>query len=121
MREWKNFEEERAGARGKALALLADMDRTESVLKEKLFRAGFSEEAALDALTYVKNLGYLDVVVEDARRVMREDDETADVIFRIQEDSVIYKSGLKMKRSLHESISYWCKWVPGKRNSETAA
>ena len=60
MREWKNFEEERAGARGKALALLADMDRTESVLKEKLFRAGFSEEAALDALTYVKNLGYLD-------------------------------------------------------------
>ena len=42
-------------------------------------------EARDKIAAHYRNLGYLDVVVEDARRVMREDDETADVIFRIQE------------------------------------
>ncbi len=57
---WTTFEEERAGAREKALVLLADMDRTEKGLAERLRRAGFSEEAAADAVAYVKSFGYVD-------------------------------------------------------------
>ena len=59
-KKYKNFEEERAGARKKALALLMDMDRTESGLFEKLLKSGFSEEAAADALEYVRGYGYVD-------------------------------------------------------------
>ena len=57
---WKNFDEERAGAREKALVLLTDMDRTESGLRERLLRSGFSLEAAQDAVEYVRGCGYLD-------------------------------------------------------------
>jgi SOS response regulatory protein OraA/RecX len=38
MKSWESFEEERAGARKKALVLLTDMDRSESELSEKLKR-----------------------------------------------------------------------------------
>jgi regulatory protein len=57
---YNTFEEERAGAREKALVLLADMDRTEKGLGDRLRRAGFSEEAAADAVAYVKGFGYVD-------------------------------------------------------------
>ena len=56
MKSWESFEEERAGARKKALVLLTDMDRSESELSEKLKRAGFSDAAVRDALAYVKSL-----------------------------------------------------------------
>ena len=59
-REYQSEEEERAGARKKALALLLDMDRTESGLRDRLLRSGFSEEAAADALEYVRGYGYVD-------------------------------------------------------------
>ncbi len=55
-----NSEEEEAGARAKALALLSDMDRTEKGLTDRLIRAGFSREAAENALAYVKSFGYVD-------------------------------------------------------------
>lgn len=51
---------ERAGAREKALALLADMDMTEALLIKKLRGKGFPEEASQDALAYVKGYGYVD-------------------------------------------------------------
>ena len=60
MKSWESFEEERAGARKKALVLLTDMDRSESELSEKLKRAGFSDAAVRDALAYVKSFGYVD-------------------------------------------------------------
>lgn len=52
--------EERKKARRKAMQLLEHMDRTESGLYDRLRRAGFSEEAAADALAYVKSYGYID-------------------------------------------------------------
>ena len=59
-REWNTMEEERAGAKKKALALLMDMDRTESGLREKLQKGGFSEDAVDEALDYVRGYGYID-------------------------------------------------------------
>ena len=55
-----NEHEEGAGACRKALALLSAMDRTEAELREKLRRNGFSDEAAGEAVSYVKKLHYLD-------------------------------------------------------------
>ena len=60
MKEWNSFEEERTGARRKALVLLTDMDRTEKGLLEKPQKSGFSLEAAKDALEYVRSYGYID-------------------------------------------------------------
>lgn len=50
---------DRREARKKALRLLEHMDRTEKGLMEKLKKAGFTQEAAEDAVTYVKSFGYL--------------------------------------------------------------
>ena len=61
--ETEYLSEESRQARKKALRLLEHMDRTEKGLTEKLFQAGFSEEAVSDALAWVKELGY----VNDAR------------------------------------------------------
>ena len=47
-------------ARKKALRLLERMDRTEKGLSDRLRQAGFSDEAVLDAVAYVKSCGYLD-------------------------------------------------------------
>lgn len=52
--------EEEALARRKAMRLLEHMDRTERGLRERLKQEGFSEEAAENALEYVKSFGYLD-------------------------------------------------------------
>ena len=51
--------EEKKRARKKAMRLLERMDRTEKGLKEKLTQAGFSGEAAEDAVSYVKEYGYI--------------------------------------------------------------
>ena len=58
-----HLSEEFRQARKKAMRLLEHMDRTERGLTEKLLQAGFSEEAVSDALSWVKELGY----VNDAR------------------------------------------------------
>lgn len=47
-------------AKDKALSLLNYRMRTEKELKSKLIAAGFSEEAADEAIEYVKSFGYLD-------------------------------------------------------------
>lgn len=52
--------EEQQKARKKALRLLEHMDRTEKGLSDRLRQAGFSAEAAEDAIAYVKSYGYLD-------------------------------------------------------------
>ena len=52
--------EEKRRARKKAMSLLEHMDRTEKALWEKLLQAGFDEEAAQDAISYVKSFGYID-------------------------------------------------------------
>ena len=46
-------------ARKKALLLLEHMDRTERGLHDKLIQSGFSEEAAEEAISYVKDYGYI--------------------------------------------------------------
>lgn len=46
-------------AKKKAMSLLLDMDRTEKDLRDKLRRAGFSEENADQAVAYVKSYGYI--------------------------------------------------------------
>ena len=49
--------EQQREARKKALRLLEHMDRTEKGLTDRLLRAGFSEELAEDAVSYVKDYG----------------------------------------------------------------
>ena len=51
--------EEQQKARKKAMRLLEHMDRTERGLREKLLQGGFSQEAAEDAIAYVKSFGYI--------------------------------------------------------------
>ena len=51
--------EQQREARKKALRLLEHMDRTEKGLTDRLLRAGFSEELADDAFSYVKDYGYI--------------------------------------------------------------
>lgn len=46
-------------ARKKAMKLLEHMDRTEKGLLERLQQAGFTLEAAADAVAYVKDYGYV--------------------------------------------------------------
>ena len=52
--------EEYKKARRKAMLLLEHMDRTEKGLSDRLRQAGFSREAAEDAMEYVKSYGYID-------------------------------------------------------------
>lgn len=52
--------EEQKKARRKAMLLLEHMDRTEKGLSDRLRQAGFSKEAAADAISYVKSYGYID-------------------------------------------------------------
>ena len=65
-------------------------------------------EAREKVAEHYRNLGYLDVSVEDAERVMREDGETANVVFKIDEgpcyrvESISYPSsawGQEISRS----------------------
>ena len=51
--------EQQREARKKALRLLEHMDRTEKGLMDRLLRAGFSEKLAEDAVSYVKDYGYI--------------------------------------------------------------
>lgn len=47
-------------AKRRAMHLLADMDRTESQLREKLLTGGYPEDLAERAMDYVKSFGYID-------------------------------------------------------------
>ena len=58
----RNDTDENRRARQKALDLLADMDRTEAQLREKLRRKEFSSGAVDDAIAYVKRFGYINDV-----------------------------------------------------------
>ena len=51
--------QEQQQARRKALRLLEHMDRTERGLTDRLKQAGFSGEAAEDAVAYVSEFGYI--------------------------------------------------------------
>ena len=53
-------EDRTLAAKKKAMRLLEQQDRSEAGLREKLFRAGFTEEEAWEALSYVRSYGYLD-------------------------------------------------------------
>lgn len=53
------YNQEQQQARRKALRLLEHMDRTERGLTDRLKQAGFSEEAAEDAVSYVREYGYI--------------------------------------------------------------
>lgn len=59
--------EELLSAKKKAMSLLGYNDRTEWELMDKLFKAGFSEEAVNAATEYVKSFHYID----DERYAMR--------------------------------------------------
>ena len=59
--------EELVRAKRRALYLLADMDRTEKELCDKLKKTGYSEETVSAAMEYVKSFGYID----DARYASR--------------------------------------------------
>lgn len=53
-------DEECKKASAKAMELLLQQDRTEKNLRDRLYRAGFSEKAADCALQYVMHFGYVD-------------------------------------------------------------
>lgn len=52
--------EENKKATEKAMNLLLQQDRTRKELLDRLYRAGFSEEASRAALEYVEGFGYID-------------------------------------------------------------
>ena len=52
--------EELTRAKRRALYILADSDRTEKQLYDKLKKTGYSEEAIAGAMDYVRGFGYLD-------------------------------------------------------------
>ena len=52
--------EEVRKAKEKAMRLLLQQDRTEKELRDRLYRAGFSETASEAAMQYVSGFGYLD-------------------------------------------------------------
>lgn len=52
--------EEIRKAKEKAMRLLLQQDRTEKELRDRLYRAGFSETASETAVQYVSGFGYLD-------------------------------------------------------------
>ena len=54
-----DYYQEQQQARRKALRLLEHMDRTERGLTDRLRQAGFSVEAAEDAVSYVREFGYI--------------------------------------------------------------
>ena len=54
-----DYYQEQQQARRKALRLLEHMDRTERGLTDRLRQAGFSEKAAEDAVSYVREFGYI--------------------------------------------------------------
>ncbi|MFR2953958.1 MAG: hypothetical protein ACLTJ7_03590 [Clostridium sp.] len=47
-------------AKEKAMRLLLQQDRTEKELRDRLYRAGFSETASEAAMQYVSGFGYLE-------------------------------------------------------------
>lgn len=53
-------DEECKKAAGKAMSLLLHKDRTRKELSDRLYRAGFSEEASREAMEYVEYFGYID-------------------------------------------------------------
>lgn len=53
------LQEEQRQARKKAMRLLERMDRTEKGLTDRLIQAGFSPEISADAVSYVKDYGYI--------------------------------------------------------------
>ncbi len=53
-------DEECKKAVGKAMSLLLHKDRTRKELSDRLYRAGFSEEASREAMEYVEYFGYID-------------------------------------------------------------
>lgn len=52
-------DQEKTKAREKALSLLADMDRTERQLFDRLKKAGFSDEVIEDTILYAKGYGFI--------------------------------------------------------------
>ena len=54
------METEKKKATEKAMSLLLYKDRTQYELTDRLCKAGFSEEAVEEALSYVKSFGYVD-------------------------------------------------------------
>ena len=65
-------EDERRRALKKALNVLSFSDNSESKLREKLYRAGFSSSAANFAIEQCCSLGYIDELRQIERLVMRE-------------------------------------------------
>lgn len=55
----KPSDEEKKAAE-KAMNLLLQQDRTKKELQDRLYRAGFSEKAAIYAMNYVMSFGYID-------------------------------------------------------------
>ncbi|MDO4804765.1 MAG: regulatory protein RecX [Lachnospiraceae bacterium] len=52
--------EELTRAKKRALYILADCDKTEKQLYDKLKKTGYSDEAIMGAMDYVRGFGYLD-------------------------------------------------------------
>lgn len=57
---YKFSDEECKKAAEKAMSLLLHKDRTRKELCDRLYRAGFSEEASREAMEYVEHFGYID-------------------------------------------------------------
>lgn len=115
MKEWKSFEEERTGARKKALVLLTDMDRTEKGLRDKLARSGFSPAAVDDAVEYVRGYGYINderyaahfVEVMQSRKSRRrmEYDLSKKGLSREMVDKAMEESGPRDERPLIRELA----------------
>ena len=56
------MEDNRKQAKLKALSLLADMDRTEAQLRQKLKQKSYGDDVVEETINYVKSFGYIDDV-----------------------------------------------------------
>ena len=83
-------DEEAKKAAKKAMELIAYQDRTEKELKERLYRAGFSEKAAEEAMNYVMSFGYINdrryvenyLMFQSGKRSKKE------IIYRLQQKGI---------------------------------
>lgn len=83
-------DEECKKAAEKAMSLLLHKDRTERELQDRLYRAGFSELAAEEAMQYVKQFGYINDrrYVENFLMFQKDKRSRKEILYKLQEKGI---------------------------------
>ncbi|MGN1205821.1 MAG: regulatory protein RecX [Eubacterium sp.] len=83
-------DEEGKRAAKKAMELIAYKDRTRKELEERLYRAGFSEKASMQAMEYVMSFGYINDrrYVENYLMFQTGKRSKKDICFKLQQKGI---------------------------------